>query len=52
VILLPTVYAIGLLTVGLLLRTPKRTSNPVLQLLVVFVSFDLAVFVALRLVHW
>jgi len=52
VVLIPTVYMIGLLTVGLLFRTPKLTSNPVLQLLTVFVLFDLVLFAALRLVHW
>lgn len=51
-VLLPTVYTVGLLTVGLLLRTPKLTSNPVLQLLAVFVLFELTLFAALRLVHW
>lgn len=51
-VLLPTVYAVGLLTVGALLRAPKLTSNPVLQLLTVSVGFGLALFTALRLVHW
>lgn len=46
-VLLPTVCVVGLTTVGLLLRTPKTTSNPVLQLLTVFVLFELALFAAL-----
>ena len=50
-VLVPTV-CVGLLTVWLLLRTPKLTSNPVLQLLTVFVMFGLALFAALRLFRW
>lgn len=50
-VLLPTVCVVGLTTVGLLLRTPKSRSDPVLQLLTVFVLFELALFAGLRLVR-
>lgn len=49
--LLPTVCVAGLLTVGLLLRTPKPRADPVLQLLTVFTLFELALFAALWLVR-
>jgi uncharacterized protein (DUF983 family) len=51
VVLFPTVCVVGLTTVGLLLYTPERTSNPVVQLLTVFVWFELALLAALRLVR-
>lgn len=50
-LLFPTVCVVGLTTVGLLLRTPERTSNPVVQLLTVFALFELTLFAVLRLVQ-